>query len=147
MSPWKEKHDVNNDGWMSYSNYYVAYASIQSYWTIRLCERFLLCYGWGESPNQLSHLEIKRKNHNQTCWCFFVLFYSPSHTSRLFTLFNIYYGLDLDIASIVANQTATFNNSDRSSTLVDLCLLNNLHFFDRQNDPPQLISTFLIIFN
>ena len=92
-------------------------------------------------------LEIKRKNHNQTCWCFFVLFYSPSHTSRLFTLFNIYYGLDLDIASIVANQTATFNNSDRSSTLVDLCLLNNLHFFDRQNDPPQLISTFLIIFN
>ena len=89
----------------------------------------------------------REKNHNQTCWCFFVLFYSPSHTSRLFTLFNIYYGLDLDIASIVANQTATFNNSDRSSTLVDLCLLNNLHFFDRQNDPPQLISTFLIIFN
>ena len=92
-------------------------------------------------------LEIKRKNHNQTCWCFFVLFYSQSHTGRLFTLLNIYYGLDLDIASIVANQTATFNNSDRSSTLVDLYLPNNLHFFDKQNDPPQLISTFLIIFD
>lgn len=86
-------------------------------------------------------------NHNQTCWCFFILFYSQSHTGRLFTLFNIYYGLDLDIASIVANQTATFNISERSSTLVDLYLPNNLHFFDKQDDSPQLIWTFLIIFN
>lgn len=70
---------------------------------------------------------------------FFILFYSQSHTGRLFTLFNIYYGLDLDIASIVANQTATFNISERSSTLVDLYLPNNLYFFDKQDDSPQLI--------
>ena len=98
--------------------------------------------------NYITARDQEKKITSRHADVFFILFYSQSHTAgRLFTLFNNYYGLDLDIASIVANQTATFNISERSSTLVDLYLPNNLHFFNKQNDPPQLISTFLIIFN
>lgn len=97
--------------------------------------------------NYITARDQEKKITSRHADVFFILFYSQSHTGRLFTLFNIYYRLDLDIASIVANQTATFNISERSSTLVDLYLPNNLHFFDKQDDPPQLISTFLIIFN
>lgn len=89
--------------------------------------------------NYITARDQEKKITSRHADVFLILFYSQSHTGRLFTLFNIYYGLDLDIASIVANQTATFNISERSSTLVDLYLPNNLHFFDKQDDSPQLI--------
>ena len=61
-------------------NCYVAYASIQSYWTIRLYERFLSCYGWGESPNQLSHQEIKKKKSQPDMLMFFyIILFTISH--------------------------------------------------------------------